>query len=327
VILAVTHAKDDHAPAVLGALARQGVEAAVLDLGALPRGGRFFFHHATPGPRALRLRGQPEVEAEAVTALWWRRPRPLRAAPGLPALRAEASVRQTLDAVMGLVASLEGQALLVNHPWRDDVATQKTLQLAAAERAGLALPATLVTNELAAARAFLAAHRDVVHKTVRAAPADWRRTARVRSGALGREAGLPHVPVILQERVPGVDVRVTVVGEALFAAEIDARDSSSPDDYRGVERQCRFAPCRLPAQVDGALRRLVKALGLTYGAADFRRRDDGAWFFLEVNPGGQWLFVEERTGQPITAALANLLARGERRRRHRSRAAAPPRPR
>jgi hypothetical protein len=57
----------------------------------------------------------------------------------------------------------------------------------------------------------------------------------------------------------------------------------------------------------------MRDLGLTYGAADFRRRDDGAWYFLEVNPGGQWDFVEKRTGQPITAAVAALLARGERR--------------
>jgi hypothetical protein len=41
-----------------------------------------------------------------------------------------------------------------------------------------------------------------------------------------------------------------------------------------------------------------------------RRRRGGEHVFLEVNPSGQWLGFEERTGQPITRALARLLADG-----------------
>ncbi len=49
------------------------------------------------------------------------------------------------------------------------------------------------------------------------------------------------------------------------------------------------------------------ALNLVYGAIDMRLTPDGEYVFLEVNPAGQWLFIEERTGQPITATLANHL--------------------
>lgn len=49
-------------------------------------------------------------------------------------------------------------------------------------------------------------------------------------------------------------------------------------------------------------------LGPVYGAIDMRLGPDGRYVFFEVNPAGQWLFVEERTGQPITATLARLLA-------------------
>ncbi len=118
----------------------------------------------------------------------------------------------------------------------------------------------------------------------------------------------PHAPTILQQRIPGPDVRVTIVGEQVFAAEIDARRSGSSDDYRGHERRCRFTPCRVPAAVERGLRVLMRDLGLLYGAADFRRGAQGDWYFLELNPEGQWLFVEQRTGQPIAAAVAELLA-------------------
>jgi glutathione synthase/RimK-type ligase-like ATP-grasp enzyme len=312
VILAVSHRGDEHARAVLGALARRGAAAELLDLADLPAGGRLALAFGAPGPRRLLLEGQLPIDADRITALWWRRPRPPRPPPGLPAARAERAARHTLAAVAGLVASLEGRALLVNHPWRDDAAGEKVLQLAAAARCGLRVPRTLVTSDPEEAAAFLAAtgRGGAVHKAVVAAEGDWRRTRRVgRRGAAGIR-DLRHAPAILQERVPGVDVRVTAVGDELFAAEIDARRSSSPDDYRGVERECRFAACRVPAEVRAGLGRLLRALGLRFGAADFRRGPGGAWRFLELNPAGQWLFVEQRTGQPISDAVAALLDRG-----------------
>jgi hypothetical protein len=39
-----------------------------------------------------------------------------------------------------------------------------------------------------------------------------------------------------------------------------------------------------------------------------RRTPAGEHIFLEVNPAGQWLFMEQRTGQGITDAFAQHLA-------------------
>lgn len=311
-ILAVTHRGDEEAPPVLDALARQGVEVAVLDFSELPRHGRFALAYGEGRCREIRLDGRALLDAARVTSVWWRRPLPLRASKGLDRAHAAFAVRQAGDALMGFLALVERQALFVNHPWRDEVAALKTFQLAAAERAGLPIPRTLVTSDPALARQFLrGCGRDgAVHKAVHATRADWRRTAPVtRRDRAGIDV-IRHAPVILQQRIPGVDVRVTIVGDQLFAADIDARRSSSPHDYRGFERECRIAPCRLPAGLERGLRALMRDLGLRYGAADLRRRADGSWFFLELNPSGQWGFVEERTGQPIAAALAAMLAQG-----------------
>jgi hypothetical protein len=316
VIVAVTHAGDEHAAPVLDALARQGAEAVVLDLARLPARGRLTLGYGGPVGRTLRLDGAPPIEAARVRSLWWRRPMPPRPPRALPVVRAHFAVRQVLEGVMGFIASLDAGALLVNHPWWDDAAGQKAFQLAVAERVGLRVPATLVTSDPDAAEAFLAeqGRAGVIHKALHATPSDWRPTRRVGPRGAAGLRDLRLAPLVLQERIPGVDVRVTVVGDELFAAEIDARRSPSPDDYRGHEGRCRFAPCRLPVREEAGLRALMRALGLRYGAADFRRGQDG-WRFLELNPAGQWLFVERRTGQPITAALAALLARGKRVRR------------
>jgi glutathione synthase/RimK-type ligase-like ATP-grasp enzyme len=60
------------------------------------------------------------------------------------------------------------------------------------------------------------------------------------------------------------------------------------------------------------LRNLVDKLGLVYAAIDMRRTPDGRYVFLEVNPSGQWLFIENLTGQRMSAALAAALAGADR---------------
>jgi glutathione synthase/RimK-type ligase-like ATP-grasp enzyme len=313
VILAITHAGDEHAPLVLEALARQGAAATVLDLADLPgRGQGGAGDGGGAGPRELRV-GPACLRADDVTAVWWRRPRPFTPSPGLAPAFADFAVRQTGEAVMGFLASL--RATFVNAPTADELAGHKPYQLGLATAAGLPVPRTLVTSDPREARAFLASlgPGGAIHKPLLATAAHARPTRRVGPADLARLDAVRLAPVIFQEHVPGVDVRVTAVGDDLFAAEIDARDTGSPDDFRGDYAGCRVAPCVLPPELAGGLRRLLATLGLLYGAIDLRRRADGTWAFLEVNPGGQWFFVEQRTGQPITAALAALLARGRHR--------------
>jgi MvdD-like protein with pre-ATP grasp domain/ribosomal protein S6-L-glutamate ligase RimK-like protein len=308
VIVAVSHAGDDHAAPVLEALRRRGQEAVVLDTGELPGRATISFEVGRRGASAGFRGSHGSIRASEVTAVWWRRPRPLRPSPGLTRGDADFAVRQADEAISGLGASMDVR--WVNDPWRDSAASHKPRQLAAARHVGLPVPRTLVTNDPERARAFLeaAGRRPVVHKALHATPEDWRATRLVGRGDRRRLASVRLAPVIFQEYVPGVDVRVTAVGGALFAAAIDARPTSSPEDFRPAFGEARVEPCALPAGVASRLLALVRALGLSYAAIDLRRRDGGEHVFLEANPSGQWLFVERRTGLPITEAVAALLA-------------------
>ena len=88
--------------------------------------------------------------------------------------------------------------------------------------------------------------------------------------------------------------------------------SPAPDgyelDYRMDMDGARFQPTDLPIATEKAIQVLMKRLGLVFGAIDLRRTADRGDVFLEVNPAGEWRFVEERTSQPITQAVAELLA-------------------
>jgi glutathione synthase/RimK-type ligase-like ATP-grasp enzyme len=202
----------------------------------------------------------------------------------------------------------------VSPPKAIETAMMKTWQLPAAHHAGLEIPETLVTSDPSEARAFIdRLGRDrVVCKAFSATESHWRETRRVGAAEYQLLDRVQLAPVIFQELVPAeVDLRVTIVGEEVFAAAIHSQELPYPLDFRlflDTGRGVPMRPAVLPDEVTESLQRLLKAAGLRYGAVDMRRTPDGRHVFLEVNPAGQWRFVEEVTGQPITAAMARLLS-------------------
>jgi glutathione synthase/RimK-type ligase-like ATP-grasp enzyme len=263
------------------------------------------------GP-VLAPRGGPPLRLADVRAVWWRRPQPFVLHDDLDGVdRRITAFRECREALDGMWRSLRTR--WVNDPSRDAAATHKPWQLALAARLGLAVPRTCITSDPRRARAFVASLRPgrAVFKSLQATAKDWRTTRLVDPRHLRRLDVVRFAPVIFQEYVePGADIRVTVVGRRMFATEIDPRGTGSPADFRPGFDRARVEPITLPRPVAAGLRGLVDALGLAYAAIDLRRDRAGRHFFLEVNPSGQWLFVEERTGQPITQAVARLLATG-----------------
>jgi glutathione synthase/RimK-type ligase-like ATP-grasp enzyme len=197
----------------------------------------------------------------------------------------------------------------MNEPWRDERAGHKPVQLAAAEEAGLLVPPTLISCVPDDARAFLdeLGDRPVIQKPLRPTEGRWRPTRLLTPADRERLDDLRLAPAILQGYVAGTDIRVTAAGDRLIATAIDASRTDSPRDFRTAWSQAQVEPCELPAEVAAGVRALMTALGLRYAALDFRRDADGRHFFLESNPAGQWLFLEDRTGQPITRAVAEAL--------------------
>jgi hypothetical protein len=307
-ILAVTHPEDVHAAPVMEAVARLGRRCTMLDLATLPRDMRFSFSagRAQTGTRFTGVDGT-RFDGDDVAAVWWRRPRPYVLDEALSPAFAAYATAQVHAGLSGVFGAL--RAGWMNDPWRDERAGHKPTQLAAAERAGLTVPPTLITCVPADARAFLEeqGERPVIQKPLRPDEAHWRPTRLITTGDRDRLDDLRLAPVILQAYVPGTDIRVTAAGGRLFATAIDARATSSPHDFRPVFAQARVTPCELPAEVAAGVLALLEALGLRYAALDFRRTDAGQHVFLEANPAGQWLFLEERTGQAISLAVAEAL--------------------
>jgi hypothetical protein len=307
-ILVVSHQEDDHTQGVLRALGWAGHDAVLLDTAAFPRQARITQHLGSSVPRYEFATNGHRIDLRSCKVAWWRRPQPFTLHDGIDPGVASFTYTECHEAISGLWAALP--LTWVNPPALDETAHHKPYQLVTATKVGLPVPRTLITNDPDEARTFITevSRERVIYKTFLATEAHWRETRIMRKEDLDLLDSLRLAPVIFQEYVPAVaDIRVTVVGERLFAAAIRPAPGGYAVDYRMDMAGATFEPTILPAEVEAKIRALMDHLGLVYGAIDLRRTPEDEHVFLEVNPAGEWVFVEERTGQPITNAMADLL--------------------
>jgi glutathione synthase/RimK-type ligase-like ATP-grasp enzyme len=315
-ILVISGPGDLHATAVLEELGRLGEPAQLVDLSTFPAQmtmtGRYGPDEA---PRfELATAGGPAVDLDDVRAVWWRRPQPFGIPDAVsdPAMRGFA-MSETSTAFAGMWQSTD--CLWVNDIVRDSAAAHKPWQLTLAREAGLRVPETLITNDPEQARAFWSSHPGrVVYKPFLQTYAAWRETRVLRKEEEALADAVRLAPVMFQELVPGTaDLRVTVIGDEVLPAAASLAGAAYDVDVRFND--VRYMPHALPDPVTESLLRLMDALGLEYGAIDLRLTPEGEYVFFEVNPAGQFLYIEYATGQPITAALASHLRSGKAARR------------
>lgn len=193
-------------------------------------------------------------------------------------------------------------------------AEYKPLQLRVAAEAGLSVPRTLITNDPNSARDFAeAVGGPLVYKPffhVRGTTNG--QTVAVYANVIDPD-DLPHPDIattahLFQEWVPKAhEVRLTAIGGRIFAAEIHTESDAGHIDWRSDYDSHTYKVCEPPPEVAAGVLRMLDLLGLPYGAFDFAVTPKGDWRFLEVNPSGQYGFIEQATGLPITAAICDYL--------------------
>jgi RimK-like ATP-grasp domain len=200
-------------------------------------------------------------------------------------------------------------ALVVSRPSAMASNNSKPYQLGLVRAAGFDVPDTLVTTDPLAALEFWKHHGAVVYKSVSGV-----RSIITRLGGEHRERlrDVAHCPTQFQEYIEGTDFRVHVVGDEVFGCEV----CSSADDYRYPQRQSadvHVRSCDVPPSTAERCRQLAAALNLPVVGIDLRCTPAGKWYCFEANPSPGFTFYEEVTGQPISEAVARLLARTEER--------------
>jgi MvdD-like protein with pre-ATP grasp domain len=334
-VVIVTDIFDAHADIVIKALAGIGHEAVRVNSSDIPL-NTALTAGLDPGRTgalwsgALRITTNDRaVDWDRVSAVWWRKPTGYGLAPELGE-RERDFAQEELDHVMrGLWAGLD--CYWMSRPDAIAGASYKVEQLRRAARLGFDVPRTVVTSEVAAVRELAARCDNGVVYKVLSDPTLGARKAYARDRSARPEpivvsttpidpdrlddlGSLELLPCLFQEYVPKrVEHRVTVIGDDVFVAEIDSQphEDARVDWRDGAAQDTFFRAARLPDVVVARCVELVRSYDLQFGALDLVETPDGRHVFLEINPNGQFLFVQDRVPQfRMAEATAARLVRG-----------------
>jgi hypothetical protein len=307
-IVIVAEPNDIHAEVVARQLQLRGAPCEIVNSADFPQ--RLKMSASYCGRRlSVRLaNGGRLIDCEQVSGLWLRRFRAHEISPAI----AEESVaafayHESRDLFLGWIASIANVINPRTQEWRAEL---KPFQLFAAQEAGLRIPRTLVSNDPAAIGEFAAANGEVIFKAMSPTEFQFTATTALEASHLAMLDSVALAPAMFQERIHAErHLRITMVDDQLFTAAIKPATGEASLDWR-VERDPSMEQFSLPDTIAESLQSLRRRLGLRYGAVDMILDRRGEYVFLEINPGGQFLFVEIHLDLPISGAIAEALICG-----------------
>lgn len=319
-VLILTHEFDPTADKVVHELNNRNVSLFRMDTSEFPErlsvGAELADDQWSGYLRTTRRR----LDFSAVSGIYYRRPTNFEFHPELSGNERRWAAVQARMGLGGLLATLEPW---LNHPHQIGYAEYKPVQLRAAVACGLRVPRTVITNEPETARAFITHVGRAIYKPFGGSGVYDENGFRqifctVVTPELCDDPNISRTMHMFQEWVPkDYEIRLTVVDDQFFAARIDGKSEAARVDWRSDYSALSYRVVETPKLIRSRVSALLGKLGLRFGALDFAVAPDGEWWFLECNPNGQWAWIEEETGMPISRALADTLEGSSRRDRDR----------
>lgn len=305
--LIVTHADDLHGLTVQAAVRQRGFACHIVECDEL--GGREAINFSVGpdgvGPTMLRTSEGSLLNIAGIETIWWRRFKARQQVGDTPMADDRTSLIDN-DCSGALVGSLQNGfcGKWISNPVDTEFASNKLNQLAAASHCGQRIPDTVVTQSPSVVRAFLERHEQhVIVKPVVGTRGPLLFTQMVRKEHLKSEDSIRACPAIYQECIPGTrHIRLNCFGDRSFAGLIESDDL----DWR-PNLDVPISRWPVPPSVHRDIRRVLDRLNLAMGIIDLKETPDGELVWLEVNPQGQFLFLEGLTGEPLTEHFADFL--------------------
>ncbi|MEH1976423.1 MAG: MvdD family ATP-grasp ribosomal peptide maturase [Nostoc sp.] len=319
-VLIITFSQDNESiPLVIKAIEAKGEKAFRFDTDRYPTEVKLDIYQGD-SERVIITDGEQKLDLSEVSSVWYRRMRYGAKIPDTMEKQfRDASVEETRRTVRGMIASLK--AFHFDKMSNVDITNNKQLQLQVAREVGLVTPRTLTSNNPEAVKKFAQEchEQGIVTKMLSsfAIYGDQGEelvvfTNPITDDDLDNLEGLRFCPMTFQENVPkALELRTTIVGHRIFTAAVNSQSlEGSTYDWRKEGRALvkNWRPYDLPEDVEKKLLQLMAYFGLNYGAIDIIVTPDGRHVFLEVNPVGEFFWMEIYSPHyPISGAIAEIL--------------------
>ena len=317
-VLLLTHSQDYYTiDLVIAALHARDVSCLRIDTDGFPQDLHLSVEMHQGGVRCHLYTPTQEIDLNTVPAIWARRLWPGKMPANLDPRFAQHCYQESRTAFFDTLALLDS-IHWVNPLSAGLAAESKLRQLRLAREVGLCIPYTVVGNHPARIRDFFTClGGNMITKLLGTlsqtmdASGDFVYTSQVTAQAMAHIDELQYAPQIFQACITKKrELRVILVGQYTFVGAIDASQSAHGCiDWRRLTTRddVQWTVASLPPAVEQATRRLMQRLGLSYGAVDFLVDTDDRHIFLEINPAGEWGWLQRDLGLPIAEALAGTL--------------------
>ncbi|MFN6488004.1 MULTISPECIES: MvdD family ATP-grasp ribosomal peptide maturase [unclassified Nostoc] len=318
-VLIITFSQDNESiPLVIKEIEAKGEKAFRFDTDRYPTEVKLDIYHGD-FERVIITDGEQQLDLSEVSSVWYRR---MRYGAKIPETMdkqfRDASIAETRRTVRGMIASLK--AFHLDKMSNVDVTNNKQLQLQVAREVGLVTPRTLTSNNPEAVKQFAQECQQGIITKMLSSFAIYDNQGRenvvftspITDDDLENLEGLRFCPMTFQENVPkALELRTTIVGHRVFTAAVDSQSlSGATYDWRkeGKALVKNWQPYNLPTDVEKKLLQLMAYFGLNYGAIDIIVTPDERHVFLEVNPVGEFFWMEMFSPHfPISGAIAEIL--------------------
>lgn len=207
--------------------------------------------------------------------------------------------------------------LWINNPLKNAYAEAKINQLYMAEKIKFRIPKTRITNDIQILKSFWnECNGNIVAKSLSSPLINEDNqeffifTNKLKSIRDIKEKEILIAPTIFQEAlIQKKDYRITVIGNDCHVVEVKMQNNSQEIDWRKIKKGIKFVRSELPDDIRTKCIKLVSELGLIFGAIDLIKINDD-YYFLEINPNGEWGWLQKTTKLPIAESLVNNLIRG-----------------
>ena len=321
-VLVLTNSADGtHSDIVIRKLEKLGVTVFRCDVDLLAKGElaiKFEVGQNTFGFEMLR--GDKKLLSTDIKSIWYRRPNSLNS-PIVDLIQRKYAEMETNQFLEGLWSATIGEVFWLSNPVHLERARKKVLQLKIARQLGFTIPRTIVSNDPKQVRQFIeSCDERMIFKAIHHEMLDYEnKSFNIPTTLIGREhlvklELVKKMPSLFQEFIDKeYELRVTVVGDKIFPVKIDSQAHSETSvDWRNPDfiEKLKYTSISLPQEITDRCHSMLRSLGLEFGAFDFAVDKRGICYFLEVNPNGQWYWLEDLTGVLISDAIVAILTKG-----------------